>query len=144
MWISEASSILRWFSGAYLSSGRILLSLLPISGWLNRSLISWLLFCAVRFLWLQYKLYILHKERICMCLRVVEYPTLSRQSVYTYRWGCQPHAPAALYSIPKNRVTWAFLLRYCVLSKFILFSRDIKNESNNWYHVRLKIRQIYS
>jgi hypothetical protein len=32
------------------SSGHILLSLLPISGWLNRSLISWLLFCAVRFL----------------------------------------------------------------------------------------------
>jgi hypothetical protein len=55
MWISEAgtSTIHRWFSGAYLmrSSGHILLSLLPISGWLNRSLISWLLFCAVRFLW---------------------------------------------------------------------------------------------
>jgi hypothetical protein len=33
------------------SSGHILLSLLPISGWVNRSLISWLLFCAVRFLW---------------------------------------------------------------------------------------------
>jgi hypothetical protein len=33
------------------SSGHILLSLLPISGWLNRSLIIWLLFCAVRFLW---------------------------------------------------------------------------------------------
>jgi hypothetical protein len=54
MWISEAGTILRWFSGAYLmrSSGHILLSLLPISGWLNRSLISWFLFCLVRFLWL--------------------------------------------------------------------------------------------
>jgi hypothetical protein len=31
------------------SSGHILLSLLPISDSLNRSLISWLLFCAVRF-----------------------------------------------------------------------------------------------
>jgi hypothetical protein len=43
MWISEAGTILRWFSGAYLtrSSRHILLSLLPISGWLNRSLISW-------------------------------------------------------------------------------------------------------
>jgi hypothetical protein len=43
----------RWLSGAYLmrSSGHILLSLLPISGWLNRSLISWMLFRAVRFLW---------------------------------------------------------------------------------------------
>jgi hypothetical protein len=53
MCISEACIILRWFSGAYLmrSSGHILLSLLPISGWLNRSLISLLLFCAVRFLW---------------------------------------------------------------------------------------------
>jgi hypothetical protein len=52
MWISEAGTILKWFSGAYLmrSSGHILLSLLPISGWLNRSLISWLLFWAVRFL----------------------------------------------------------------------------------------------
>jgi hypothetical protein len=52
MWISEADTIHRWFSGAYLrrSSGHILLSLLPISGWSNRSLISWLLFCAVRFL----------------------------------------------------------------------------------------------
>jgi hypothetical protein len=50
MWISEAGTILRWFSGAYLvrSSGHILLSLLPISGWVNRSLISWLSFCAVR------------------------------------------------------------------------------------------------
>jgi hypothetical protein len=38
-----------WFSGADLMrpSGHILLSLLPISG----CLISWLLFCAVRFLW---------------------------------------------------------------------------------------------
>jgi hypothetical protein len=53
MWISEAGTIHRWFSGAYImrSSGHILLSLLPISVWLNRSLISWLLFCAVRFLW---------------------------------------------------------------------------------------------
>jgi hypothetical protein len=53
MWISEAGTIHRWFSGTYLmrSSGRILLSLLPTSGWLNRSLISCLLFCAVRFLW---------------------------------------------------------------------------------------------
>jgi hypothetical protein len=43
MWISGAGTILRWFSGAYLmrSSGHILLSLLPISRWLNRSLISW-------------------------------------------------------------------------------------------------------
>jgi hypothetical protein len=51
MWISEAGTILRWFSGAYLtrSSGHILLSFLPVSGWLNRSVISWLLFCAVRF-----------------------------------------------------------------------------------------------
>jgi hypothetical protein len=33
----------RWYSGAYLmrSSGHILLSLLPISGWFNRSLISY-------------------------------------------------------------------------------------------------------
>jgi hypothetical protein len=30
-------------------SGHILLSLVPTSGSLNRSLISWLLFCAVRF-----------------------------------------------------------------------------------------------
>jgi hypothetical protein len=39
--------------GAYLmrSSGHILLSLLPFLGWLNRYLINWLLFCAVRFLW---------------------------------------------------------------------------------------------
>jgi hypothetical protein len=53
MCISEAATILRWFSGAYLmrSSGHILLSLLPISCWLNRSLISWMLFCAVWFLW---------------------------------------------------------------------------------------------
>jgi hypothetical protein len=52
MWISEAGTIHRWFSGAYLmrSSGHILLSLLHISGWVNRSLISWLSFCAVRFL----------------------------------------------------------------------------------------------
>jgi hypothetical protein len=52
MCISEAGTILRWFSGAYLmrSSGHILLSLLPIFGWLNRSVISWLL-CAVQFLW---------------------------------------------------------------------------------------------
>jgi hypothetical protein len=32
------------------SSGHILLSLLPILGGVNRSLISWLSFCAVRFL----------------------------------------------------------------------------------------------
>jgi hypothetical protein len=53
MWICEAGTIHRWLSGAYLmrSSGHILLSLLPISGWLNRSLINWLLFCAVRLLW---------------------------------------------------------------------------------------------
>jgi hypothetical protein len=53
MWISKAGTIHRWFSGAYLmrSSGHILLSLLPISSWLNRSLISWLLFCEVGFLW---------------------------------------------------------------------------------------------
>jgi hypothetical protein len=53
MWISEAGTIHRWFSGAYLmrTSGHILISLLLISGWLNRSLVSWLLFCAVRFLW---------------------------------------------------------------------------------------------
>jgi hypothetical protein len=53
MCISEAGTIHRWFSGAYLMrfSGHILLSLLPTSGWLNRSLISWLLFCAVWFLW---------------------------------------------------------------------------------------------
>jgi hypothetical protein len=53
MWISEAGTIHRWFSGVYLmrSSGHILLSLLPISDWLKRPLISWLLFCAVRFLW---------------------------------------------------------------------------------------------
>jgi hypothetical protein len=44
MWISEAGTIHRWFSG------HILWSLLPISGWVNRSLISWLSFCAVRFL----------------------------------------------------------------------------------------------
>jgi hypothetical protein len=53
MCISEAGTIHRWFSGAYLmrSSGHILLSLLHILDWLNRSLISWLLFCAVRLLW---------------------------------------------------------------------------------------------
>jgi hypothetical protein len=90
MWIIEAGTFHRWFSGACLmrSSGHILLNLLPISGSLNRSLIilklvvcillredghktetcsgysikysnqccvrsliSWLLFCAVRFLW---------------------------------------------------------------------------------------------
>jgi hypothetical protein len=53
MCISEAGTIHPWFSGAYLmwSSSHILLSLLPILGSLNRSLISWLLFCAVRFLW---------------------------------------------------------------------------------------------
>jgi cellulose synthase/poly-beta-1,6-N-acetylglucosamine synthase-like glycosyltransferase len=53
MCISDAGTILRWFSGPYLmrSSSHILLSLLPISGWLNRSLIIWLLFCAVQFLW---------------------------------------------------------------------------------------------
>jgi hypothetical protein len=50
--MSEAGTILRWFSGACLmgSSGHILLSLLPIPRWLNRSLISWFLFCAIRFL----------------------------------------------------------------------------------------------
>jgi hypothetical protein len=32
------------------SSGHVLLSLLSIPGWLNRSLISWLLFCVDRFL----------------------------------------------------------------------------------------------
>jgi hypothetical protein len=48
LWISEADTIHRWSSGAYVmrSSGHILLSLLPISG----CLISWLLFYAVGFL----------------------------------------------------------------------------------------------
>jgi hypothetical protein len=47
------SKVDTWFSGAYLtrSSGHILLRFLSISGWLSRSLISWLLFCEVRFLW---------------------------------------------------------------------------------------------
>jgi hypothetical protein len=27
----------------------------------------------------------------------VEAPTFSRQSAHIWRWGCQPHAPAALY-----------------------------------------------
>jgi hypothetical protein len=29
--------------------------------------------------------------------RDAEAPTLSRQSVHSWRWGCQPYAPAALY-----------------------------------------------
>jgi hypothetical protein len=28
----------------------------------------------------------------------VEAPTFSRQSAHRWRWGCQPHAPATLYS----------------------------------------------
>jgi hypothetical protein len=31
-------------------------------------------------------------------LRDVEDRTLSRQSAHRWRWGCQPYAPAALYS----------------------------------------------
>jgi hypothetical protein len=52
VYTSEAGTILRWFTGAYLerSSGHVLWSLLSIFGWLSRSRIRWLLFWAIRFL----------------------------------------------------------------------------------------------
>jgi hypothetical protein len=50
----------------------------------------------------------------------VEAPTLSRQSAHRWRWGCQPHAPAALY--PQEDSSYSFLLEaestrgaYCIL-----------------------------
>jgi hypothetical protein len=39
----------------------------------------------------------------------VEGPTLSRQSVHRWRWGCQPYAPATLY--PQEDSWYSFLLR---------------------------------
>jgi hypothetical protein len=38
----------------------------------------------------------------------VEAPTFSRQSAHRWRWGCQPHAPAALY--PQEDSRYSFLL----------------------------------
>jgi hypothetical protein len=38
----------------------------------------------------------------------VEAPTFSRQSAHRWRWGCQPHAPAALY--PQEDSWYSFLL----------------------------------
>jgi hypothetical protein len=36
-------------------------------------------------------------------LRDVEAPTFSTKSAHRWRWGCQPHAPAALYP---QQVSW--------------------------------------
>jgi hypothetical protein len=41
----------------------------------------------------------------------VKDPTLSRQSAHRWRWGCQAHAPAALYS--SETFFWCF--RYSFL-----------------------------
>jgi hypothetical protein len=80
MWISEAGTIHRWFSGAYLmtSSGHILLSLLPMLGWVNRSLISWLSFCAVRFLcFFAWKFIPSNLRRHIQAMDFIQYPTAS-------------------------------------------------------------------